>query len=58
MTDLDTITRLYRAAQAGQHISPFMSPYRAQLACYYARLWARVGGAQAALRWLRGVLDE
>lgn len=58
MTDMDELNRLYDEAKSGARISPHLSPYRTIRAIRLALLWGRVGGAPAALRWLKGKLDE
>lgn len=58
MTDMDELNLLYDEAKSGARISLHLSPYRTLRAVWLALLWARVGGAPAALRWLKGKLDE
>ena len=52
------VEALYNEAKAGEPLSARMGQRRALRATRLAWLWGRAGGAKAALRWLRRVLDD
>ena len=58
MTDVDAIKRIAAEITDGTRRPVHIGPTRALRAVWLALLWARVGGAPAALRWLKGVLDD